>query len=249
MLVRGRVQHDVRLVARKDLVKRRRVADRDDLHLHVQRHAVGDAQLLLNVVRAVLVLVQNHELFGLHLGDLAAQLAADRAAAARDEHRLPAVIRGGALIGELHRLAEEQLLNVKLAQAALSVFYRLRQRIVVHLELAARLLVLVVELLFALRPHLGQREHDLLHRKAHQALLRRLALREDGNAVDRAADLLLIHIDKAAWPVRGARVVGQLLREHHAHAARADDGNVDLWGDAVHAVVPSHRLVAQIREA
>ena len=249
MLMRGSMQHDIRLMPCKDAVERRLIANGDNLHLDIQRNAVGNAKLLLDIIGAVFIHIEDDELFRLHLGNLPAQLAADRTAAAGNQHGLAAVIRQRTLIGKLKRLTEKQLLDIKLAQAAPAVFNRLRQRIVVHLQLAAGLLILIVQSLLALRLHLRQGEHDLLHREAHQPLLRGLRFRQNRDAVDRTADLLLIDIDKAAGSVGRARVVGQLLRQHHAHAARAHHGDIDLRRDMHAARRMNGRLFLDIRDA
>ena len=69
------------------MVKPGRVADGADDDLQVQ-FRMGAVQLHLNIIGIIFVNIQNNELLRLRVGNLTAQLAADAAAAAGDQHHL-----------------------------------------------------------------------------------------------------------------------------------------------------------------
>ena len=86
MLVRGGVEHDLGTVAVHQAHESRAVADRADFDGKVKVRTVSEFQLLLNVVGVVLVNIEDDQPLGTVLDDLAAQLAADGAAATGDQH-------------------------------------------------------------------------------------------------------------------------------------------------------------------
>ena len=75
-------------------------------------------QLLLDVEEVLLGVVDEHEPRRLHRRDLAAQLRADRAAGAGDEHDLAGQVGGDALQVDVDRVAPEHVLDAHLADLA-----------------------------------------------------------------------------------------------------------------------------------
>ena len=114
MLVRRRVADNVGPVAVKDLHDTLPVAHGADEHDKVQLR-VRAPQLHLDVVGVVLIDIENDETPRPLRRRLPAELAADAAAAARDEDGLAGDVSGDLVKVDLHGLAAEQVLNVHLA--------------------------------------------------------------------------------------------------------------------------------------
>ena len=111
MLVRGRVEDDVGPVALEHLAQPLAVA-----HVGEHGHARGEAalvdELALDVEERALGLVDEHDPRRLRARDLAAELGADRAAGAGDEHGLALDVGGDGVDVDLDRLAAEQVLDL-----------------------------------------------------------------------------------------------------------------------------------------
>ena len=140
MLVRRCVAHDLRAVLGEHRFDARPVAHGADQRDEIKLRA-GVVQLLLDVVGVVFVNIKDDEPFRRKARDLAAQLAADAAAAARDEHGLAAEVPPD--LGEigLHLVAAEQVLDLHVADlfgADLAACQLVKAR--QDLELAARAL-------------------------------------------------------------------------------------------------------------
>lgn len=114
MLVRCRVAHEIRPVAVKDLHDALAVAHGADEHDQIQLR-MRAPQLHLDVVGIILVDIENDEPLRPLCRRLTAELAADAAAAARDEHGLAGDVGRDLIEVDLHRLAAEQVLDVHLA--------------------------------------------------------------------------------------------------------------------------------------
>ena len=91
MLVGRGVDDHIGLVFPEDPLQLPPVRNGDDLHTEIQKGKF-DLQLLLDIVSAVFVDVQDHQLPGADLGDLPGQLAADGAAAAGNQNGLAPVV-------------------------------------------------------------------------------------------------------------------------------------------------------------
>ncbi len=110
VLVRRRVEHDLGPRGCEHAIDRDGVGD-------VAEHGVEDkigmraAQLLLDHVEIELADVEDGQRLGAETRDLAAQLRADRAAAAGDQHALAGEPRADRGPVELHRIAAEQVLD------------------------------------------------------------------------------------------------------------------------------------------
>src|SRR5205085_5691339 len=82
-------------------------------------HGAGEVTVLLELAtdleEVVLGVVEQDEPARRHAGDLAAELGADRAAGARDEHRLAAEVPAEPLELHAHGLAAEDVLDADVA--------------------------------------------------------------------------------------------------------------------------------------
>ncbi len=111
VLVGGGVEDELRLPVGEDLLESRRV-----LHVTGQRHdlrfGLVHAEPLLDVVQRELARLHQHQPRRCEAGELATELAADRAAGAGDQHGLAAdhVLEVGGI--DLHRLAAQQILDI-----------------------------------------------------------------------------------------------------------------------------------------
>ena len=114
VLMRRRVAHEIRPVTVKDLHDALTVAHGADEHDQIQLR-MRAPQLHLDVVGVILVDIENDEPFRPLCRRLTAELAADAAAAARDEHGLAGDVGRDLIEVDLHRLAAKQVLNVHLA--------------------------------------------------------------------------------------------------------------------------------------
>ena len=115
MLVRGRVEDDVGLLAREHVLDERRVLDvADDRHDAELRERVGERRL--DLVERGLGDVEQHEPRGTEARDLAAQLGADRAAGAGHHDDAIAEPLGEARVVEHDRVAAEQVVELDGAQ-------------------------------------------------------------------------------------------------------------------------------------
>ena len=118
VLVRRRVEHHVRPILREHRLQPLPVADGADQHLGVQRAAVLLAQLVEQLVGVVLVDVEYDQPLRGEARDLAAQLGADGAAAARHQHRAVGQVAADRVHVQLHLVAAEQVGDVHVAHRA-----------------------------------------------------------------------------------------------------------------------------------
>ena len=131
VLMGRRMEHHLGTVIVKELVNPLLFPDGGNLHPEVQGVAVFPQQLLLDVIGIVLVNVQDNQLPGVMPGNLPAQLAADGAAAAGDQHHLAGEKFGNRLRIQLHRSSAQQVLNghvLHLGQAHLTVYQLVQSR-------------------------------------------------------------------------------------------------------------------------
>ena len=114
MLVRRSVEHDVRPVLRKQGADPHFVAHGADAHGKVQLR-MRAVQLLLDGIGVVFIDIQQHKALRRMTRDLAAELAADGTAAARDEDRLAGQVARDLGKVDLHAVTAEQVLHVHIA--------------------------------------------------------------------------------------------------------------------------------------
>ena len=223
----GGVDDNLRMIGREHPLQRLPVGDGADFQLQIQLAAIGDFQLLLNVVGPVFINIQNDDLLRLHFRQLAAQLRADGAAASRNQNHLVPVEGTGFLIGDDNGLAEEQLFNVKVPDIPLAPG-GLHHRIVVDLDFVARVGIGGVKLPLLLIGQVGDGEYHLLHLVAAQGIQGSIVLQQHRQAVDFPSRLFLAHIDEAPGQEIGGGIGQQLLGQGHPHPSRADDGDFDF---------------------
>ena len=111
MLVRGRVEDDARPVALEDLAQPLAIADVGD-HGHARREAAVVDELALDLEERRLRLVDEDQPRCARPRRLAAELRADRAACAGDEHGLAAQVLGDRREVDLDGLAPEDVLDL-----------------------------------------------------------------------------------------------------------------------------------------
>ena len=121
MLMCRRMNHNVRVILLHYVGHGLLIADGRYLYAEIQRAAVQQAQLLLQVVNAVFVNIQSDNLRRLHLRQLTAQLAADAASAAGNENDFIFIIAMHQLVINYYGHAEQQLLDVKFPQHTLAM--------------------------------------------------------------------------------------------------------------------------------
>ena len=114
VLVRRRVKDHLRTVLTEDGFDLVVVAHRGDECHKIERIAVFEPQLLLDVIGVVFVNIDDNDLLGVVFGDLAHQLAADGAAAAGDHADLAADKCGDLLTVKLDGLSAEQVFDLDL---------------------------------------------------------------------------------------------------------------------------------------
>ena len=133
----GRMEHGAGSVLREHLVQARLVADIADLYDEVDVVVFGQ-QLVAQHVGVVLVHVEDDDAGGRHLAQLAAQLAADGAAAARDQHGLAGDVARHRARVEDDLLAAQKVGHVHVAQAHVA---DLVERQLAHVRQGAQLAV------------------------------------------------------------------------------------------------------------
>ena len=230
MLVRGGVKHDVRPQVAENVIQPIHIPNGGNDDLQVQLFAIFADQLLLHVVGVVFVNIQNGQLFRVQGCDLPAQLRADRAAAAGDQHSLPLVKRSGLGILHLDGVAEQQILDAEVPQLALlggRVVLR-SGGVVVNLHGAAGIAIALIQLLLALHRQIRQGNNDLPHFHLFQKIHGAVALGIDGHAVHRLADLLGVGVYEAHRHIPRPRIAEKLVCQRSAHIAGAHNGYLHL---------------------
>ncbi len=223
MLVRGGVEDDVGAVEREDRVDARRVGDVGDHG--VERHAVlAVAQFQVQRVQPVLVAVEHDARRRIHRGNLPAQLAADGATSAGDEHTPSGNQPAQRRVVEADRGARQQVLeperpDVTELERAVDQVPQPRQRLdrdVVLLD----------------RPHdrpqdgrvrIGNRDQDFVRLVGRQDAGEVLPRPEDRHAVDPMADGGVVFADESDRLVAVIGTGPHFTNEHFADGARADD--------------------------
>ena len=223
MLVGSGVIDDLWTVGAENLVQAAAVADRADERDKVQ---VGIllAQLQLDSIGVVLVDIENHQLFGVVRGDLAAELGANGAAAAGDQDGLAGDEGKNLFHIRLNRLAAEEVFHGDVLHGGHADLI-LNQLIDAGklFELAAGLAADRKDLLFLFAGGAGDGKIDLVDLILLNSWEDVLAAADNGNAVDIAVPLVGVVVDDADDPV--VRPVGLLdiAEDHLAGGAGADE--------------------------
>ena len=119
MLVSRRVEHHRGVIGLKHLVQPFFVPDGAHQHRYRDIPAVLLLQLHQKLIGAVLVDIKNKQLAGLEAHHLTAQLAADGAAAARDQNGLAGKVAGNLVRIQRHLIAGKEIRRVQLAEGSL----------------------------------------------------------------------------------------------------------------------------------
>ncbi len=183
-------------------------------------------QLALDLEQVVLGVVEQHEPLGPHARDLAAQLGADRAAGAGDEHDPLAQVLADALDLHPHRLAPQDVLDLDLAHlphepaAGLQQLEHGRHRAHRHAALAAGR--------DDLRAHRARRGGDRDQHLVGLDVVEHVAELVGGAehlepAVHPRALLARVVVDEADRPVAELRVAHDLAQQQPPAVAGADD--------------------------
>ena len=229
MLVRRRVEHELRPVFRENLLQPLPVAHGRDLHREGKILPVPVQQVVLQLIGRVLRHVEDHEPLRPVRRDLAAELRADRPAAARHEHGLAAQERPDARIFQLHRRAAEQILDLHLAHGGdIVALPRVQPRdgAAEHMDAPLRAGAEVQNLLPPLGREILDGENDVRDGRVGEDFLHRVDRPEHRDAVD--AFLLLFRrvVNDAVRAVAPVNPIIHLRDESRARRSRADDSRI-----------------------
>ena len=227
MLVGRRVNHNLGPVPVKYPAQSLPIGNGADFNLQIQGRTIGNPQLLLHIVGAVFVNIQNHNLAGSHFCQLAAHLRADGSAAAGNQDHLVPIENAGLFIGDNHRLAEQQLLNIKFPQIALAAG-GLHHRVVVYLDLVACLNISLVQFPLFVIAEIGYGKDNLLDLMPAKLLHGGFVFHQHGNSVDFSSRLFRTLVHKAPGRIGRVSISQQLFRQVDAHPAGANDGHLDF---------------------
>ena len=223
VLVRRRMANEVRAVLGKHVHHALPVAHGADQHDQIQLR-MRALQLHLNIICIVFVNIKNDELLRVLRRSLTAKLAADAAAAARDEHDLILDIPGDLVQIDPHRVAAQQVFNIDLTDLldihlAVGDLVQTRQRA----QAAAGLLADVQNVQPLLARGGRDGEDDLLHIVFPRSPrnIRRAA--DDAHAAQVAAALGRIVVNDADDLVFRMPAVGKLAHDHRAGMPAADE--------------------------
>lgn len=260
VLVRGCMEDHVRLVLLHHAADTVRVPAGADEGHEVQLRVLHE-KLLLDAVSIVLVNVEDDKLLRLVACDLTAELRADRSATAGDEDGLPLDHTEDFFVVDLDRFTTEEVEDVdvtELADADFAVDELVDARD--GLQLAATLLTDVEDL----RALCSGRGRDRIDDFRDLVLLYGtedvVSGADDRDAVEDAALLVQVVVDQADRITLQVLTGEELLDEHPASIARADDHHALAWlaalplaGDAVEetdeAVEKAHTGVQHEAEA
>ena len=190
MLVRRRVVYDLRLVIFKYFEDPPAVTDRADQGHKIQLR-IFFPELHLNVIRVIFIYVKNDQLLGRVRRDLPAELAADGAAASRDQDPFPVNEFKDFFQVGLDRLSAQKVFDGDLLHLAYSYFSADE---LIHsgkvLQLAVRLLADVQDVSSLLRRRAGDRHIDLVDVVFLNIFQDRVPAADDRNSVNEAPPLV-----------------------------------------------------------
>lgn len=223
MLVRCRVIDDVRPVLAHHMVDAGCVAHGTD-----QRHEVELGvimlQLLLDIICVIFIYVKYNQFTRMRLGDLAAELAADRSAAPCDEDGLARDSLKDLVVVDLDLGAAQQVDDLHLAELAdadLAVHELVNPRY--GLELAARILADIQDLFSVLCVERRDRKNNMRDTVLLCHLRNHFASSDDRYALEHTALFVFVVIDDADNPRVDLITVLQLLDQHLPGCPGADN--------------------------
>jgi len=232
VLVGGRVEDDARPVAVEDLPHLRPA-----LHIREHRDARREAalvhELALDLEQGRLALVDEDQPLGPEAGDLAAELGADRAAGAGDEHRLVLEIRSARVEIDVDRLAAEDVLDLHRPDLRREVglagdqLVQPRQRLDRHVVLPRDR----DDPLACLAGGGRDRDQDLVGPVVAQDVRQLLGRAEDADAVDAQVLLARVVVDQPDRRVAELAVALHLADRELARVAGADHQHLLAAGD------------------
>ena len=216
MLMCCSMHHNLRMVFLHNPAHGTLTADIGNFWLKIQFIAITQAQLLLQVINAVLINIQRHNLLRLHLRQLTAKLAADTATAAGNKNNLALIIISNKLIVYCNRLAEQQFINIKLTQHTLASLGNVRHGKVINLNLVACLTIEVEQHLLIRIHDIGNSKNNLLHAHLLKVIQGIFAFSQNRQAHNLASCLIWILVDKANRHIGSTVIAQQLIRQHSA---------------------------------
>ena len=229
VLMCGRMEDHVRLILLHHTADTVGVPAGADEGHEVQLRVLHD-ELLLDAVRVVLIDVEDDELLRLVACDLTAELRADRSATAGDEDGLPLDHTEDFFVVDLDRFTTEEVEDVdvtELADADFAVDELVDARD--GLQLTATLLTDVEDL----RALCSGRGRDRIDDFRDLVLLYGMedivSGTDDRDAVEDAALLVQVVVDQADRIPLQVLTGEELLDEHPASIARADDHHALTW--------------------
>ena len=187
-------------------------------------------ELLLDAVRVVLIDVEDDELLRLVACDLTAELRADRSATAGDEDGLPLDHAEDFFVVDLDRFTTEEVEDVDIAELA-DADFAVDELVDARdgLQLTAALLTDVEDL----RALFGGRGRDRIDDFRDLVLLYGVedvvSGTDDRDTVEDAALLVQVVVDEADRIALQVLTGEELLDEHPASVARADDHHALTW--------------------
>ena len=226
VLMGGGVEHHVGLVCIKQQLQPPGIPDGADLHAEGQLSAILVQQLLLDVVGVVLVNIEDDKPLGTVLDDLAAQLAADGAAATGDQHGATGqqTLHGGNI--QFDGIPAQQILDLYLSQLGTDGL------LVDQLQSAgqrgnsdAPVRQLPQDLLAVEVIHRGDGEDGLVNIHGPHPRQSLVNKSTDRHPPDALIDLGRVIVEKALDGIAAVWVVLDLVQQLHTCRPRADDGH------------------------
>ena len=247
VLMGGGVEHHVGLVGIKQQFQPPGVPDGADLHAEGQLPAVLVQQLLLDVIGVVFVNIKNNQPLGTVLDDLAAQLAADGAAATGDQYGAPGQQPSHSGRIQMNGVPAQQILDPHLPQLlADGLLLDQLQRTGQRGYLDAPVCQLTQDLLAVEVVHGGDGENGLVNVHGTHPGQRLRDRSADGHTPDTLIDLCGVIVKKTLNAVAAVGVVLDLVEQLHAGGTGAEDGH----GDRARLPIAQHMgAVAAVAEA
>lgn len=186
-------------------------------------------QVILQAVGGIFGNVHDHKTLGAVSCDLPAQLRADGASAAGDQHGLAHEELPDAAVVQLDRLAAQQVLDLHLPHAGSqgrALPAQLGDGVLQNMQAAVGGGALAQNLGLSLRRQVGDGQDQLRDRRILQKLAQTVNGSPDGNAVDPLADLVRRVIQQAIGEITSSGIAHQLPQQRHPQRARADDGRM-----------------------
>ena len=223
VLVRRRVEYDLRPVFAQHNIQTRRIAYRTDQNDKVQRR-IFPLKLHLDVIRIVFINIKNQKLLRVALRNLPAQLAADRSAAARHHDDLAGNILADLVDVDLDRLAPQKILDLDLLELAdADVFVDQLVHAGDCLHLALRRAADLEDLLSNLRAAARDRIDDFVDVILLDHFRNVVPVADNAHAAEHFPELRRVVVDQADDTAGKKLAVCKLADQHSARLAGADD--------------------------